>query len=79
MRRYAIQNPKGRFNYFRDSACESKDAVVDRMPFGTTWDSLVRDGYRCVKVEVKVLEDCSQGSLLTARSRRPEKMPLAHR
>ena len=62
MRRFAIQNPKGRFNYFRDSAQAAKDAAVARKPFAhnATWDQLKSDGYRCVKVEIKVLEDHSQ-------------------
>lgn len=59
MRRFAIQHPNGRFNYFRDTAQAAKDAIIDRKPFGTTWDSLVCDGYKCVKVEIKVLQDCS--------------------
>ncbi len=62
MRRFAIQNPKGRFNYFRDSAQAAKDAAVAGKPFaqGSNWNQLKRDGYKCVKVEIKVLEDHTQ-------------------
>lgn len=58
-RQYAIQSPRGRFNYFRSSAQEAQEAIVARRPFGTTWNGLVREGYRCVKVDIKVLQDCS--------------------
>lgn len=55
-RRYAIQHPNGRFAYFREKAQESKDAVLIKRPFGVSWDDLVRDGYKCVKVDIKVIE-----------------------
>lgn len=61
MRHYAIQNPQGRFNYFRESAQASKDAILAKHPFGATWSALRRQGFKCVKVEVRVLEDCSAG------------------
>lgn len=62
MRKFAIQNQRGRFAHFRDSAQESKDAAVNSKPFAhaATWDQLRRDGYKCVKVEIKVLEDCTE-------------------
>lgn len=58
-RRFAIRNPAGKFNYFRETADAAKAAVVARRPFGVRWDDLRRDGYRCVKVNIKVLQDCS--------------------
>lgn len=59
MRRFAIQNSKGRFNYFRDTAQAAKDAAIAGKPFvhSVNWDQLKREGYKCVKVEIKVLED----------------------
>ncbi len=62
MRRYAIQSPNGRFAHFRGDEQESKAAIVKRRPFGTTWGALVAAGYKCVKVEIKVLQDCSATS-----------------
>lgn len=58
-RQYAIQNPTGKFNYFRKTADASMEAIVARRPFGTRWIDLHHDGYRCVKVDIKVLQDCS--------------------
>ena len=59
MRKFAIQHPNGRFAYFRADAQEAKAAIVNRRSFGTTWDELAAAGYKCVKVEIKVLQDCS--------------------
>lgn len=62
MRRFAIQNPKGRFNYFRDTEQAAKEAAVASKPFAhcANWEMLKRNGYKCVKVEIKVLEDHTQ-------------------
>ena len=62
MRRFAVMKAKNRFNFFRETAQEAKDAAVASKPFShaANWEQLRRDGYRCVKVEIKVLEDHTQ-------------------
>lgn len=59
MRQFAIQSPAGRFNYFRATAQAARDAIVAKRPFGTSWLTLYQAGYRCVKVNIQVLQDCS--------------------